>query len=38
MTDALLVLGIWAILGTTVAVVVNILRVRARPAMRTTAP
>jgi hypothetical protein len=32
MTHALLVLGIWAILGATVVVALNILRARARPA------
>jgi hypothetical protein len=36
MASALLVLGLWAILGATVVATVNILRVRARPAIRTT--
>lgn len=37
MAYALLVLCLWAILGATVVVTVNVLRARARPAIRTTA-
>jgi hypothetical protein len=36
MAYALLILGVWAILGATVVVTVNILRARARPAIGTT--
>jgi hypothetical protein len=36
MAYALLVLGLWAVLGAAVVITVNILRARARPATRTT--